>query len=64
MHSVLPWFLPMALLTSILGLDSMRTPRETSLESRSEAHWLLVIMFLPLLIWLLVQFSQSSQVIP
>jgi len=64
MHVILPWFLPMALLSAFLGLDSIRGPREIDLESHSEARWLMVLMFVPLLIWLLVQFSPSNQVVP
>ncbi|NWJ40999.1 MAG: hypothetical protein HXX12_08510 [Geothrix sp.] len=57
MHLVLPWFLPLATLVAWLGLRTARDLRAESGAGRKNAVWMLVLMFFPLFVWLMAQFT-------
>lgn len=52
MHLVMPWFFPLAAFVAWLGVRSARELRAEAERARTNALWMLIVMFLPLLIWL------------
>jgi hypothetical protein len=60
MHLVMPWFLPLAALVGWMGTASARTLLPGGKQG-GDRRALLVVAWVPLLIWLLVQFIDSGR---
>jgi uncharacterized membrane protein YhaH (DUF805 family) len=60
MHVVMPWFFPVATLVAWLGVWTARDLRLEGRSARTNALWLLLLMALPLIFWLIAQFTTTS----
>jgi len=59
---VMPWFAPVAVLLGFVGTWNGMAFRQATGKSRRDAGWWWIILFfwMPLLIWILVQFTPQD----
>ena len=60
MHLVMPWFFPLASLVTWLGFRTTKDARAEGPSAWATACWLRALMALPLLFWLITQFTSDS----
>lgn len=60
MSIVMPWFFPLATLVAWLGVRNVRSLRSEGRSARTRALWMLLLMSLPLIFWIIAQFTTTS----
>lgn len=59
MHLAMPWFFPVSILVAWFGFHTTRVSRTEGPAGRSGARWLRTLMLMPLIFWLIAQFSSN-----